>query len=88
MAQKGWFLEGVLTGAILGFCIAALTSKEETKQKKTSVKKQKSSTEINHSKERIFRILDRTLDGVEIGIHRIVDAIENKDLEPPINKDN
>jgi hypothetical protein len=81
MAKKSWFLEGLLAGAVIGYCISALVSDDDIKTKKSVSSKQKETRSKVHSKKRILQILNRVLDGIEMGIDRVIDALENQKEE-------
>ena len=75
MKNKSWFLEGLLTGAVIGYCITTLISNDETEPPKKSTKK------TTTSKKQISRISNRILDVLELGIERAITALENKKKE-------
>lgn len=75
MKNKSWFLEGLLTGAIISYTITTLISTDETEPTKKSTKK------TTTSKKQISRISNRILDVLELGIERAITALENKNKE-------
>ena len=73
MKNKSWFLEGLLTGAIISYTITTLISNNETEPPKKSTKK------TTTKKKQISRISNRILDVLELGIERAITALENKE---------
>tara|TARA_B100001094_G_C17686333_1_gene555884 strand:- start:279 stop:521 length:243 start_codon:yes stop_codon:yes gene_type:complete len=75
MKNKSWFLEGLLTGAVISYTITTLISNNETEPPKKSTKK------TTTKKKQISRISNRILDVLELGLERVITSLDEQKKE-------
>ena len=75
MKNKSWFLEGLLTGAIISYTITTLISTNEPEPSKKSTKK------TTTQKKQISRISNRILDVLELSLERVITSLDDQKKE-------